>query len=63
VDNEYSTKHRRLLDIKPETIPDNNLVSSVLAFVSGKSSYDPDDSPCDDEEYLILNNVAETTPG
>jgi hypothetical protein len=34
-----------------------------MASGSEQSSYDPYDSSSDDEEYLILNNVAETTLG
>jgi len=30
---------------------------------SGESAYDPDDLTSDDDEYIMPNNVAETTPG
>jgi len=63
VENEYCTKHRRLPVIKPETIPNTNLVSSAVASRSGQSSYDPYDLSRNDEEYLMPNTVAEMTPG
>jgi len=63
VDNEYCTKHWRLPVTKPDSIPNNNPVSSAMASRLGQSSYDPYDLYCDDEEYLICNNVAKTTPG
>jgi hypothetical protein len=48
---------------KLETIPDNNLSSSAMVSRSRQCSYDPYDSSSDDEENLMLNNVAETTTG
>jgi len=60
---EYYAKHRRLPVIKPEKIPDNNSISSAIASRSGQSSYDTCDFSSDDEEYLMPNNVAKTTPG
>jgi hypothetical protein len=63
LENEYCAKHRRLSVTKLETIPYNNLSSSAIASRSSQSSYDPYDLPSDDYEYLMLNNVAETTPG
>jgi hypothetical protein len=63
VENEYCIKHRRLPVTKLETIPDNNLSSSAMASRSGQCSYDPYDSSRDNEENLMLNNVAETTTG
>jgi len=60
--NKYRHKHRRLPVTKPETIPDNILVSSTMACRSGQSFYDPSDLSCDDEAYLMPNNVAKTTP-
>jgi len=38
------------------------LVSSAMASRFGQSSYDPYDLSIDDEEYLMPNNVTETTP-
>jgi len=63
VENEYCAKHRRLLVTQPESIPINNLVSSAMASRSGQSSYDPYDLSTDDGEYIMPNNVTETTPG
>jgi len=63
VENEYCAGHRRLKVTKLETIPDNNLGSSRMASRSSQSSYDPYDLTRDVEEYLMPNNVAETTPG
>jgi len=48
---------------KLETIPSSNLVPSATASGSNQSSFDPYDTSSNDEEYLSLNNVAETTPG
>ena len=63
VPNEYCTKRRRLRVPTPQCIPNNNLVRSAMAFRSGQSAYDPYDLSSADEEYLMPNNVAETTPG
>jgi len=46
-----------------DRLPSSNLVSSATASESSQSSYDPYDLSIDDEEYLMPNNVAETTPG
>jgi hypothetical protein len=48
---------------KLETMPDNNLGSSAMPARSGQSSYDPYDLSCNDEEYVMPNNVAESTHG
>jgi len=48
---------------KLETVPRSNLVPSAMASGSYQSSFDPYDLSSDDEEYLMPNNVAETTPG
>jgi len=63
VENEYCAKHRRLPVTKLENTPNNNFSSSAMASRSGQSSYDPYDLSSDDDEYLMPNNVAETTPG
>jgi hypothetical protein len=34
-----------------------------MASLFGEYSYDPYYLPSDDEEFLVPNNVAETTPG
>jgi len=63
VENEYCTKHRRLPVTKSENTPNINFSSSAMASRSGQFSYDAYDLSSDDDEYLIPNNVAETTPG
>ena len=62
VENQYCAKIWHLPVTKPKSVPPNNLISLALAFRSGRSSYDPDDSSSYDEEYLMPNNVFETTP-
>jgi len=61
VGNEYSAKHRRVPLNKLETVPSSNLVPSATASGSYQSSFDPYDLSSNDEEYLMPNNVAETT--
>jgi hypothetical protein len=63
VENEYCAKHRRVPVNKLEPVQSSNLVPSSTASGSNQSSFDPYDSSSDDEEFLTLNNVAETTPG
>jgi hypothetical protein len=63
VENEYCAKHRHAPVSKHETVPRSNLVPSAPASGSYQSSFDPYDLSSDDEEYLTLNNVPETTPG
>jgi len=63
VENEYCAKHRRALVNKQETVPSSNLVPSATASESYQSSFDPYDLSSDDEEYLMPNNVPETTSG
>jgi len=63
VENEYCARHRRVPVNKLETVPSSNLVPSAMASGSYQSSFDPYDLSSDDEEYLMPNNVAETTPG
>jgi len=60
VENEYCAEHRRLPVTTSENIQNNNLSFSAMA---SQSSYDPYDLSSDDEEYLMPNNVAETTRG
>jgi len=48
---------------KLESIPSCNLVPYATASGSYQSSFDPDDLCNDDEEYIMPDNVAETTPG
>jgi hypothetical protein len=63
VENEYCTKHRRVLVDKLDTVPSINLIPSATASGSYQSSFDPYYSSSDDEEYIKPNNMAETTPG
>jgi hypothetical protein len=62
VENEYCAKHRRLPVTKLENTPNNNFSSSPMASRSGQSCYDPYDLSSKYNEYLIPNNIAETTP-
>jgi len=62
VENEDCAKHGRMPVNELETIPSSNLVPSPMASGSNHSSVDPYDSSSDDEEYLMPNNMAETTP-
>jgi len=48
---------------KLETVPSSNPVPSATSSGSYQSSFDPYALSGDDEEFLMLNNVAETTPG
>jgi len=63
VENQFCAKHRRVPVNKLETVPSCNLVPSATASGSYQSSFDPYNLSSDDEEYLMPNNVAETTPG
>jgi len=63
VENKYCAKHTRLPVTKSENIQNNNLSFSTMVSKSGQSSYDPYDLSSDDGEYLMPDNVAETTPG
>jgi len=63
VENKYCTKHRRFPVTKPENTLNNDFSSSAMASRSGQSSYDPYDLSSNDDEYLMPNNVAQTTPG
>jgi hypothetical protein len=63
VENEFCDKDRHVPVNKLETVPSSNLVPSATASGSYESYFDPYDLSSDDEEYLMPNNVAETTPG
>ena len=63
VENKYCAKHRPLPVTEPENTPNNNSSLSAMASRSVQPSYDPYDLPSDDDEYLMPNNVTETTPG
>jgi len=61
VENEYCAKHTRLVVIKPVKGLSNNHFPSPKAPGCGQSSSDQYDLSSNDEEYLTLNHVAETT--
>jgi hypothetical protein len=63
VENKYCAKHRLVPVNKLKTIPSCNLVPSAMASGSYQSSFDPYDLSSDNEEYLMPNILAETTPG
>ena len=63
VENEYCAKHRRVPVNKYQSLLSSDHISSAMASRSCQSSFDPYDISSDDEEYLMRNNVAETTPG
>jgi hypothetical protein len=46
-----------------ESLPSSNLVSTALAFSFCQSAFVPYDFYSNDEEYLMLDDVAKTTPG
>jgi hypothetical protein len=48
---------------KLENIPSRNFVPFAMASGSGPSLFPASDLCSDDEEYLMPNNVAETTHG
>jgi len=62
VQNEYCAKHRHVPVIKPKRIPSNNLCPCATASGSSQCSNDPYHLSRDDEECLIHNKVAKTTP-
>ena len=63
VENKYSAEHRLVLVNEPENLLSSDLLPSAMTSKSGQSFFDPYDFHSDDEEYLIPNYVAETTPG
>jgi len=63
VENEYCAKHRRMPVNTYQSLPCSDHISSSTASRSCQSSIDPYDLSSDDEEYLMPNNLAETTPG
>jgi len=62
VQNEYCAKHRHVPVIKPKSIPSNNLCPCATASGCSPCSNDPYHLSRDDEEFLIHNEVAKTTP-
>jgi hypothetical protein len=62
-ENEYSAKHQHVPVNKLECLPRSKLIPSATASASFQSSFDPYHLSRDDEEYVIPNNTADTTPG
>jgi len=62
VENEYCAKHRRLRVIMSDNTVNNNLSSFEMASRSGQSSDYPYTLSNDDDEYLMPNDLAVTTP-
>jgi len=62
VENEYCAKRQCVPVNKYKSFTRSNLVSSATVSESCQSSFDPHDLSRDDEEYLMPNNVAESTP-
>jgi len=62
VENKYCANHRRVPVKKHKNVPNSNVIHSATCSGSSQSSFDPYDSSSDDEEYITLNNAAETTP-
>jgi hypothetical protein len=48
---------------KLQTVPSSNFVPTATASGSYQTFCDPYELSSDDEEYLMPNNVADTTPG
>jgi len=63
VENEYCAKHRHVPVDKHKSLPSSNFIPSATASGSYQSSFDPYDFSSDDEQYLMPDNVAETTAG
>jgi len=62
MENKYCAKHRRLPVTQSENIPKHNVSLSAVASRPGQSSYDLYDLSSDNEQYLMPNHVAKTTP-
>ena len=63
VENVNSAKHWCVPVNKHESLLCSNYIPSAIASGFCQSSFDSDDLWSDDEEYLMPNNVAETTAG
>jgi len=63
MENEYCAKHRHVPVNKIECAPRSNCIPSAMGTGSHESSFDSYDLSFNDEEYVMPNNVAETTPG
>jgi len=62
VENEYCAKHRGVPVIKRESLPSSNLIPYSMVPGSFQSLFNPYDLASNDDEYLTLNDVVETTP-
>jgi len=62
VENEYCARHQHVPVNTLETVPSSNLIPSAMASRSYQSRFDTYDLSSNDEESLMRNNVAETTP-
>ena len=63
VENEYCAKRGHLLVIEPESVLRKHFFPSSMAQGSSQSFVDPYDLSSVEEDYLILEDVGETTPG
>jgi len=63
MENEYCARHWLLSFLKLESVRHSNLFSRIMASRLGQTSHAPYDFSSDDEEYLMPENMAETTPG
>jgi len=63
MENEYCAKHRCVPINKYQSLPSSDDISSATASRSCQSSFDSYNLSSNDEEYLMPNNQAETTPG
>jgi len=63
VENEYFAQYRLLYINKPDRILSNNLFPCAKASGASNSSFDVYGLFNNDEEYLTLNNLVESTPG
>jgi hypothetical protein len=61
LENEHCAKHQRVPVNTLQSLLSGNAISSATASGPCQSSFDPYDSSRDDEEYMMSNNVAETT--
>jgi hypothetical protein len=61
--NEYCDKRRRVPITTPHSLLSSNHISTAMASQSWQSSFDPYNLCRDHREYLMPNNVAETTHG
>jgi len=63
VENENCATQRHVPVNQHESLRSSNLIRSATALGSCQWSFDPYDLSSDNEEYLMPDNVAETTPG